>query len=276
MQHHYTHILASMLEHGVGMDEKVLGVAFDGMGLGTDDTIWGGEFLIADYLSFSRVAYLKPLPQPGGDLAAKEPYRMAISYLLDAFGEAFPLPGILENVDKKKIKVIVKALKDGVNSPYTSSCGRLFDAVASILGIAPLRAEFEGEAPMRLESLADEGVEDSYDFYLNNPNIDLSPMIKQIVLELRSSRVSYIAGKFHNTLAKLICEVATSLGKLFSTSKVVLSGGVFLNALLLKKTEKLLEENGFIVLRPTKFSPNDESISLGQMAHALAKLKYGV
>lgn len=276
VQHHFAHVLACMLEHGVGPAEKVLGVAFDGMGLGNDNTIWGGEFLLADYLSCLRVAHLKPLPQPGGDLATKEPFRMAISYFRDVFGDAFPPAGILQNVDKNKIRAVVNAVNTRVNSPLTSSCGRLFDAVAAISGVAPLLSEYEGETPMRLEAIADEHVEDSYDFYCNGPCIDLSPMIKQIVLDLENVDASYIAGKFHNTLAKLICEIAIFSHKRFLTSKVALCGGVFLNGLLLKKTEALLQKHGFTVLRPIRFSPNDESISIGQIAHALAKLKYGV
>jgi hydrogenase maturation protein HypF len=128
---------------------------------------------------------------------------------------------------------------------------------------------------MRLEAIADPEVEESYDFNFNNPEIDLSPMIKQIVSEINHNDVSYMAGKFHNTLARVICEVVFFARSHFSTTTVVLCGGVFLNGLLLKKTEDLLLKNNFRVLRPIKFSPNDESISLGQLAHTLAKLKEG-
>ena len=275
VQHHFAHVLACMLEHNVNPDEKVLGVSLDGMGLGDDGKIWGGEFLLADYLSYKRIAHLKSLPQPGGDLAVKEPFRMAISYFLDAFGERLPTFDALQNIDRSKIKTIVNAIKGQVNSPLTSSCGRLFDAVAAILGVAPLQAEFESEAPMRLEAVADPQVEESYNFNFNNSEIDLSPMVKQIVSEINHYDVSYIAGKFHNTLARIIFEVAVFSHSHFSTSTVALCGGVFLNGLLLKKTEDILLKNNFRVLRPIKFSPNDESISLGQLAHTLAKLKYG-
>ncbi len=275
VQHHFAHILACMLEHHVNLDEKVLGISLDGMGLGYDGKIWGGEFLLADYLSYKRIVHLKSLPQPGGDLAVKEPFRMAISYFLDSFGETLPAFEALHNIDQLKIKTIVNAIKGRINSPLTSSCGRLFDAVAAILGVAPLLTEFESEAPMRLEAITDPEVKESYDFNINNTEIDFSPMIRQIVSEINHADISCIAGKFHNTLAKVICEVAILTRSRFSSTTVVLCGGVFLNGLLLKKTEDILLKNKFRVLRPIKFSPNDESISLGQLAHTLAKLKYG-
>ena len=275
IQHHFAHVLACMLEHNVNPDEKVLGVSLDGMGLGDDSKIWGGEFLLADYLSYRRIAHLKYLPQPGGDLAVKEPFRMSISYLIDAFGETLPTLDIFQNIDQSKIKTIVNAIKGQINSPLTSSCGRLFDAVAAILGVAPLQTEFEGETAMRLEAIADTEAEELYDFNFNNTEIDFSPMIRQIVSEKNHKDVSFIAGKFHNTLAKVICEVAFFSRSHFSTKTIVLCGGVFLNGLLLKKTEDILLKNNFRVLRPIKFSPNDESVSLGQLAHTLAKLKYG-
>jgi hydrogenase maturation protein HypF len=275
VQHHFAHVLACMLEYNVNPDEKVLGVSLDGMGLGDDRKVWGGEFLLANYLSYKRIAHLKTLPQPGGDLVVKEPFRMSISYLLDTFGETFPTIDTFQNIDQSKIKTIVNAIKAGVNSPLTSSCGRLFDAVAAILGVAPLQVEFEGEAPMRLEAIADPYIEESYDFNFNNSEIGLSPMIRQIISEINHNDVSHIAGKFHNTLAKVICKAALISRSHFSVRTVVLCGGVFLNGLLLKKTEDMLSKNNFRVLRPVKFSPNDESISLGQLAHTLAKLKHG-
>jgi len=268
VSHHFAHILACMIEHNIS--ERILGVSFDGMGYGEDGTIWGGEFLICNYKGFKRFANLKPIPLPGGDLATKEPLRMAISYLFDTFGENFPF---ILNISQKKKDLVISQIKKGINTPITSSCGRLFDAVSSILGIAPEEIEFEGEAAMRLEAISFD-CEDYYKIGLlkrkNGYTIDLAPLIKGIIKDLKGYPIGYIGGKFHNTLAMIISEISILARERFGINRVVLTGGCFQNSLLLRKTIVILKENEFSVLRPERFSPNDEGISLGQIAYGLS------
>lgn len=272
IQHHFSHVLASMIENKVGPDETILGVSLDGVGLGTDKGIWGGEFLLCSYKDFKRIGWFRPVPQPGGDLAAKKPWRMQLSYLMDAFGEDMPRIGLLERAKEEDIKGVMNMIRRGVNSPLTSSCGRLFDAVSSILGVSPEDVEFEGEPPMRLEAIA-EDVEDSYGFSTSKNGdgvvLDFSEAIKGIVKDAGSLDKGLISGKFHNTIVEAIKEISVMAGKVFGIKKVALCGGCFLNSILLVKAKKRLEEIGFSVIRPTRYSPNDESLSLGQIAYGL-------
>jgi len=233
VSHHFAHILACMIEHNIS--ERVLGVSFDGMGFGEDGTIWGGEFLISNYKGFRRFANLKPIPLPGGDLATKEPLRMAISYLFDVFGNN--LPSLL-NISQKKQDLVILQIKKKINTPLTSSCGRFFDAVSSILGIAPEEIEFEGEAAMMLEAISFD-CDDAYKIgFLERKEgyvIDVSSMIKGIVKDLRRYPIGYIGGKFHNTLAMIVCSISIFANEKFGINKVLLTGGCFQNALLLRK-----------------------------------------
>lgn len=167
VQHHFAHVLAPLLEHSIPPHKKVLGVAFDGYGYGEDGSAWGGEFLLADYSSFQRLAYFKPVALPGGDLASKQPWRMAVSYLMDIFGSRIPRVKALEKVSRKKIRGVMTMIAQKVNSPLSSSCGRLFDAVSFLLGLSPLEVEYEAEAPMRLEAIAQRERAGSYGFSLN-------------------------------------------------------------------------------------------------------------
>jgi len=299
IQHHFAHVLAPMLEHNVSPGTKVLGVAFDGYGYGEDGTAWGAEFLMADYEDYDRIAHFKYVPLPGGDLAAKQPWRMALSYLIEAYGENHPMDygtRPWRDVGQKKIKGVSEMIRQGVNSPLVSSCGRLFDAVSFLTGVAPVEMEFEAEAAMRLESVAADGSaikykrdrEDglkrpsggSYRFSIleqaNGPGpaqISFAPMIKAILKDLgRGIPASVISAKFHTTLARVILTISEKVRKESGIDTVVLVGGVFLNKRLLVAASRLLEKKGFKVLRPLHYSPNDESISVGQIAYALRKL----
>ena len=275
VQHHFAHVLAGLLEHDHPQDKKVIGVSFDGYGYGADGTAWGGEFLLADYTQFDRFAHFESVHLPGGDLAAKQPWRMALSYLFHVFGEDLPPVESLKGIDKEKIKGLVQMMRQDVNSPKTSSCGRLFDAVSYLIGIAPSEVEFEAEAPMRLESIAETGRTDSYAFSLHRSEkhyiVTFQKMIRAILDDLKNkTSPGVISSKFHTTLAKTIVSVAKKAQREQEVETVVLTGGVFLNGALLSCTEDLLAEEGFRVLRPTQYSPNDESISVGQIAYALA------
>ncbi len=280
VQHHFAHVLAPLLEHKISPEKKVLGVALDGYGYGEDGSAWGGEFLVCDYSSYQRFAHLKYVPLPGGDLAAKQPWRMALSHLVETFGSEYPKVKALERVELNKIKGVETMIEQKINSPPTSSCGRLFDAVSFLVGLSPLEVEYEAEAPMRLESVADEGVKGNYSFFLEKTSspfeISFAQTFKSILKDLdRGLPTSHISAKFHNTLAKVILSIAEIARKDHGIDTVVFIGGVFLNKRLLRKAQNLLEKKGLKVLRPINYSPNDESISIGQIAYALNKVKDG-
>lgn len=284
VQHHYAHVLAPLLEHGIVPERRVLGVALDGYGYGDDGTAWGGEFLLADYGSYERLARFKPVPLPGGDLAAREPWRMALSHLHDAFGpdrggfDAFP------GIGRERVSSVLAMVRKGVRSPLASSCGRLFDAVSWLCGLAPERMEFEAEAAMRLEAAAGaaHGVRGTYPVSFAEPEagrpmtISFGPLIAAVVRDLgKGLPAASVAAKFHASLAALILRVAERARRTHGTDMVVLTGGVFLNKRLLERTEERLAAAGFRVLRPSLYSPSDESLSLGQIAWGLARLAAG-
>lgn len=282
VQHHFAHVLAPLLEHNFSADKKVLGVALDGFGYGDDGTAWGGEFLVADYGGYERFAHFKTVPLPGGDLAAKQPWRMSVSYLQDVYGNEFPRVKALESVPPAKIKGLLEMIKQDINTPLTSSCGRLFDAVSFLLGLAPIQVEYEAEAPMLLESVLDRVEDAAYAFSWqkedknsNQPYIlSFSKTVDSILQDLNLNiPVSRISAKFHNCLAEAVVTVAEKARSERSVDSVALGGGVFLNKHLLQRARSRLEEQGFHVLRPLNYSPNDESISIGQIAHALHHLK---
>ena len=277
VQHHYAHVLAVLLEHQIPENRKVLGVSFDGYGYGQDGGAWGGEFLLSDYSSFTRVAHFKPVPLPGGDRAAREPWRMALAYLREAYGEKIPAVPSLEKVNRKTREQVLKMMSSGMSSPLTSSCGRLFDAVSYLAGLAPVEVEFEAEAPLRLEAVAapDHKVPYSYELLTgSNPwQLSFAAMIREIVRDIsRKVPPEKIGGVFHRTLAEATASVCERVREFYGISTVVLVGGVFLNRTLLTMASRMLQRKGFEVLRPCQYSPNDESISLGQIAHALARL----
>lgn len=278
VQHHYAHILASFLEHKISPETKVLGIAFDGYGYGLDKAAWGGEFILASGLDFQRLAHFAYVPLPGGDLAARQPWRMALAHLLSFMEpEADRLSSII-HIDPKQIEIVLSAIRKEINSPPTSSCGRLFDAVAWILGIAPEELEFEAEAAMRLEALVSMEGQEFYPYKIEKNlwpwKIFFGPMFESILRDKRKGiPLETIATKFHRTLAVLITEVSRELHRDFDFQLVALGGGVFLNRWLTMMTTELLKEAGFQVIRPLRYSPNDESISLGQIYHVLCRLK---
>jgi hydrogenase maturation protein HypF len=281
VQHHYAHVLAPLLEHGIVPKRRVLGVALDGYGYGEDGSAWGGEFLLADYGSYERMARFKPVPLPGGDLAAREPWRMALSHLHDAFGpdlggiDAFP------GIGRERVSSVLAMIRKGLRSPLASSCGRLFDAVSWLCGLAPERMEFEAEAAMRLEAAAGAAptVRGTYPVTLSpraagRPmTVSFGPLIAAVVHDIKTGRpAAAVSAKFHESLAALIVRIARAAREAHGTDTVVLTGGVFLNRRLLERTEARLAAAGFRALRPVLYSPSDESLSLGQMAWGLARL----
>ena len=281
VQHHHAHIVSCMAEHG--LIERVYGVAFDGTGYGTDGNIWGGEFLIADRGGFKRPAHLAYVAMPGGDMAVREPWRMALSYALHACGiEAVEqlLKQQLKRFDQGKATTIIRMIDSGVNSPFTSSAGRLFDAIASLLGVMDT-VTFEAEAAIALEAIAlakaDEPYfQPAYAFSSQEASvaIDVSPLIKGIIADLTNGvDAAIIAGRAHHTIKEVIVQVVKGLVEQGGIKDVVLSGGVFQNALLTGITRKRLEAQGFTVWTHEAVPSNDGGICLGQAAVARQILK---
>lgn len=280
VQHHFAHSLAPLLEHGYYNSKNVLGISWDGFGLGIDGHAWGGEFLLLNYSSFTRLAHFQEVPLPGGDLAARQPWRMALSYLYTYFGKSFPQTDALEVIPHQKKSLLLQMIDRKLNSPPTSSCGRLFDAVAFLSQVAPPEIEFEAEAPLRLEALAEEKITTSiYPYEIDKKNlpwiINFKPLLEDLLRDIKQGKeVELIATKFHNTLIDLIGKMTEASRQQFKVDTVALSGGVFLNSFLLRGVENLLREKGFHIFRSCLFSPNDESLSLGQIAYALNHLRF--
>ena len=268
VQHHWAHVLACMAENE--LEPPVLGVSWDGTGYGTDGTIWGGEFLVPVQDSFQRVAHFRQFRLPGGEMAVKEPRRTAVAVLHEIWGqnglEDRDLAPIAE-FSKTELGLVRQMLAKRINAPVTSSAGRLFDAVAALVGIRQ-QVTFEGQAAMELEALIEPGVTAVYPFELSNgvPQIiDWAPMIGEILVDLRKGiSQGAIAAKFHNTLAEIIVEVARQV----VTPKVVLTGGCFQNRYLLEEAVQRLSQAGFKPYWHQRVPPNDGGIALGQIAAA--------
>ncbi len=268
IQHHHAHMAACMAEHG--LRRKVIGVAFDGTGYGSDGNIWGGEFLVADYCGFQRAGHLAYVPMPGADKAVLEPARMAFSYLYGAYKKNLGKLklDILKRIGKERFPLFAEMMDKNINSPLTSSAGRLFDAVSSLIGIRD-SIIYEGEAAIELEKIATPGCSDIYKFEVETVKdeiiITFHPMVKAIVSDLKYKKpLGLISRKFHNTLAEAIKRVSSMLRKKTKLNEVVLSGGVFQNRILLEETLRRLENAEFSVYTHSKTSCADRSLSLGQ------------
>jgi len=331
VQHHHAHIASCMADNG--LQSRVIGVAFDGTGMGSDGHTWGGEFLVSDYKSFNRVGHLEYLPLPGGDAAIKRPYRTAIGYILSLLGEdALRRLAFMEQVSEAEAEVIKRQIERGLNSPLTSSMGRLFDAVSALIGIRD-KIDYEGQAAVELEMVAykacpepftpchpepftpchpepftpchpepftpchpeplaschsdpelvsgeesrsaqgklREGTDDneSYPYNIIKDRemriIKLRELLQAIVEDLKQgSSKARISIRFHNTIAQMTNEMCRLIASETGIYQVALSGGVFQNRLLLKKTASLLEKSGFQVFIHRQVPCNDSGISLGQ------------
>lgn len=269
VQHHHAHLAACMAENR--LEGEVIGVIFDGAGYGTDGTIWGGEFLSGGYLGFRRSGHLRQMAMPGGDAAAREPYRMAISLLHQLYGaELYDLPlPFLEDVPQNQRKLFLQILQKGINAPLTSGCGRLFDAVAALLGVRS-RTSYEGQAAIELEGEAEKGhCAAPYGFGIetgeNGIVLDWLPLVKGVVEDqLAGRRRSDIAATFHHSLAQASAAVCRELRSGSGLERVVLSGGVFQNRLISEELVTLLEKDGFGVYTHRLVPPNDGGLALGQ------------
>lgn len=270
VQHHHAHIASVMAEFGI--EEKVLGLAFDGTGYGTDGQIWGSELLITDYNSFQRESQFEYIPMPGGDRVTKEPWRTALAYLYNTFGNrwsAMETP-LLKLIDMDKAEQLLEVIDKKINCPLSCSAGRLFDAVSAILGICT-ESNYHAEAPLLLENYLESGIDGAYSFGKNSI-ISFSPMIREIAADLQVKKSLHeIVTKFHNTVANAaLFQVMRSADK-SEIKKVVLSGGTFQNKYLTEKLLLLLRQNEFEVYLPCDISCNDGGIALGQLAVAAHK-----
>ncbi len=261
VQHHYTHLLSCLAENEIEPDKEVIGFAFDGTGYGDDKTIWGGEVFILDYQKYERVFHLKAFPLPGGEKAVKEPYRVAFSLCHTG--------NIKSNstfIGKEKEKFLKQMIEKEINSPLSSSMGRLFDGICALIGIRDT-VSYHAQGAILLEQAAIKGeTEEIYNFKISGKEIDWTPLIENILKDKKIGIPnSLIARKFHNTVAHLILKIAKKLRNERKTNRVALSGGVFQNRLITEKAIQLLKNEEFVVYTHQIVPANDGGISLGQI-----------
>ncbi len=260
VQHHYAHTLSCMAEHD--LEPPALGITWDGSGLGTDNKLWGGEFLLITNQGFQRYAHLRPFSLPGGAKAIQEPRRAALGLLYEIFANVFErqcLP-----FSTQELLLLQAALAKQLNCPRTTSAGRLFDAVASLLELCQIN-QYEGQAAMALENCtASIASDEHYQFQLNDSSpivIDWQITIEQLLKDITHSTPGHIAAKFHNTLAEMMLAISVRAKQ----KTIVLSGGCFQNAYLVEKAVKKLNTAGFKVYCHEKIPPNDGGLALGQL-----------
>ena len=294
VQHHHAHVAACLAENGYPLDgPKVLGIVLDGLGLGDDGTIWGGEFLLADYRDYRRLARFKPKAMPGGAQAVREPWRNLYAHLLelgwDDVASQFPELALHVHLGSKRRALLDAMIAKQLNTPLASSCGRLFDAVAAALGVCCERQDYEGEAAIRLEALAasapDGAAATVYPFDVSRladglSEINPAPMWNALLSDLACGVSSAtIALRFHGGLSVILVQVAKRLARrdanapLFET--VALSGGCFQNCILFESVAAQLRQAGFVVLTHAEVPANDGGLSLGQAIIGAARLLEG-
>jgi hydrogenase maturation protein HypF len=274
IQHHHAHLASGMAEHGLPPGEPVIGVIFDGTGLGTDNAIWGGEILLGDYANYTRFAHLRYIPLPGGDAATLRPYRTALAHLWRAgLDWRDDLPPV-QAASHEERTIVRQQLEKDLNAPLTSSMGRLFDAVAALVGILQ-EVTYEAQAAIWLEAQVDPDERELYAFDIQTQTdtaplqFDAAPVMQMILDDLAAGvPTPIIAARFHNSVAALIRDLCTIARQAVGTDKVVLSGGVFQNQTLHHKTLPLLQQADFTVYTHELVPPNDGGLALGQAAIA--------
>jgi hydrogenase maturation protein HypF len=289
IQHHHSHIAACMADNHLPPERVVLGVSFDGTGLGTDGAIWGGEFLLAGFESspqfniggpgFLRMAHLSYMPLPGGDAAIRKPARIALAYLWKAGIAWDSILTCLASFSDQERSILHAQLEQRLNTPLTSSMGRLFDAVASLAGVRQ-EINYEAQAAIELEALADPDETVAYPFDIRASSgdgacyqIDPAPLFEEVVKDIRQGcSPSAISARFHNGCARMVVNVCQELRKITSIGEVALSGGVWQNNLLLRKAVLMLERDGFTVYIHQRIPPNDGGLALGQAVIAGRRL----
>ena len=266
VQHHHAHLAAALAEHEE--TGPAVGAIFDGAGLGTDGTVWGGELLVGDLLDCERTGHLWPVRLPGGDAAAREPWRMACAWLMAAeYRVTRPIGGI----DPQRWHAVERLVETGIGSPMTTSAGRLFDAVAALCGIRT-QVTYEGQAAMELEAACDPGERRAYPVPVVAGVLDVREMIHEVARDTaRGVTAGAIATRFHNGLADATADACMAVAAERALGVVVLSGGVFQNRRLLERTAARLERRDLRVLVPERVPPNDGGIAFGQAAVAAAR-----
>ncbi len=279
VQHHHAHIASCMAENQLA--GRVIGFALDGTGYGTDAKIWGGEVLVADYLDFRRAAHLAYVPLPGGEAAIREPWRMAVAYLAQHFGREFLdwHLGMLEQLDRRHIELVLRMMERSVNSPLTSSCGRLFDAVAALIGVRQ-QVNYEAQAAIELEmAILDPTREESaYPLEVIEEEgswiIAMRPLFEALLRDLRAdATLSAMSQRFHNGLVEVLAEVARRLRSREKLNRVCLSGGTFQNLYLFEQLTRRLRKDSFEVFTHSEVPPGDGGLSLGQALVAAHRVR---
>jgi hydrogenase maturation protein HypF len=276
VQHHHAHLAACLAEHGEA--RPAVGAIFDGTGYGSDGTVWGGEFLLGDLGTFTRVGALAPVPLPGGAAAIRQPWRMACAWLWAALGESPPLPATLAGVVTPRAwEQVGRLVQTGTASPMTTSMGRLCDAVGALCG---LRAEvtYEGQAAIELEAACDRRERGAYELAVSDSGgmvrIDPRPAIAAAAADVAAGvGTGRVAARFHPGVARATADVCVTLAAAHRTPRVVLSGGVFQNRRLLDSVSAELIAAGLSVLVPERLPVNDGGIAYGQAAVAAARLR---
>jgi hydrogenase maturation protein HypF len=290
VQHHHAHIAACLAEHGLtfeaGKRQAVIGIAFDGTGYGDDGAIWGGEFLIADYLGYRRAAHLAYVPLPGGDRAVSEPWRTALAWLSQAGVEwEAGLPPVEFAINctphsSQALEALKRQLATGLNAPLTSSMGRLFDAAAALAGVRQ-QVNYEAQAAIEFEALADPQETGAYHFAILPPaegggwpyRIDPSSLFRELAYDVRAGvALAAISARFHRGAAEMVRQAAERLRVETGLEEVALSGGVWQNFTLLKETQRRLLEAGFTVYIHKEVPANDGGLALGQAVVAAHRL----
>jgi hydrogenase maturation protein HypF len=280
VQHHHAHAVSCMAEHD--LTGPVLAIVLDGSGYGTDGTIWGGEVLLATTDQFERLAHFTPFPMPGGELAIRQPWRLALGQLHNAYGlDILQLNLPVLRHHRQELVTLEQMMKKGLNSPLTSSCGRLFDAVAALVGLREV-ITYEGQAAMELEMLCDaEYLPDPYSYSLEKAaagcwQMNPAPMIREIILDLAENKTpAEVSNRFHQTIATILQQTCRRLRDTKGLAQVVLSGGVFQNLILRDRLTGLLAADGFRVLNHRRLPPNDGGLALGQAVAGRAIYRTG-
>ncbi len=273
VQHHHAHLAACLCDNGYISSEPVIGLSFDGTGYGSDGAIWGGEVLVGGYSGFSRRFHLAYTPLPGGDASVRRPARMALAHLWQAGIDWTPDLPPVAYLSEEERKVLKTQLERSLNAPLTSSMGRLFDAAASLMGIRH-QVNYEGQAAIEMEALADPSENGIYPFDLQSDIIDPSPLWRALLADLHA-RLSpaVMAARFHNAIAALALELCLKIRAESGCQTVALSGGVWQNQFLLAKVLKDIHQAGFQALIHQQVPTNDGGIALGQLMVAVSSLQ---
>lgn len=273
IQHHHAHLAAGMIENGLSPETQVAGLIFDGTGIGLDGTIWGGEVLVGNCDTFERLFHLKTVPLPGGEAAIRKPARMALSTLW-AYGftwnESLPPVQALSDLERH---ALLTQLEKKLNTPQTSSMGRLFDAVAALIGVRQT-ISYEAQAAVELEGLVDMTESGYYPFVIKASEIGLQPMLTALLKDMKDGiSQPVIAARFHNTIARLSLALAQQVQKDYPVNQFVLSGGVWQNQVLMEKTLDLFQQNQITPLIHRQTPPNDGCVAFGQAMIAAYRYK---